>query len=334
MTIAKGILVALAVIVSTKLPAAQLGVVGDSTVTGAATAPAFEARTMQLFRALQAPAVTPAVVRIFPEDGWTSGLENWVWQKVDSPDDSYPALIAQTLRIAAKDVVVVAKNGAQIEAIPVQLKALAKHSPELPTHVLVSFTANDLCAEEIYATSLEVTRQRYRSALQEAWKELGENFKAAPKGTVFFVTAPLDVVSMLRQESIRSKMIPFADREMISCGALRENRFSFSIESWFMARMLNRMCPALLTVPVAAFDQWQRLAAEQTMQMDEWRGRIEQLNAHYGALGFRWRFVDSLRQLKFGPEDIGTDCFHPSKLGHRKLADHVLPYLSNLKQTP
>ncbi len=327
-------------------PENWIAVVGDSGTTGAASAPALEPTLAKLFEHFKTFFTEPHLRSSFPvkepmtrvfysrheyQQGvdWWSGLKRNSAAKLalmlDAHENSFAYIAGRALGVEAQDIVLVGQDGVMVDAIPAQLgRIFEMKTSTLPPRMFISFTANDLCDEEVIEEPVEARAARFRARLEQAWEESAPFLRAHAKGTRISVLAPLDIANVIDNREIQTQKVNVEAQGEITCGRLRSGELKSSLTAWFVLRMLNLMCPSVTSTHPGDRARLDKLRAVQTAFIGVWQEQIARLNTRYASQGIRWEFLSALRDVHFGAGDVGNDCFHPSAQGHAKIADVIL----------
>jgi hypothetical protein len=152
--------------------------------------------------------------------------------------------------------------------------------------------------------------------------------KAHAKGTEIAVLAPLDVIRMITDPRILAQTTNVEGQGEISCGRLRHGETRWTPGGWLILRMLNLMCPSVTATHLDDEGRLRHLREVQLGFVAAWKEVLAELNSQYSDEGLRFRFLESVRDVKLAGGDVGKDCFHPSVRGHEKLAEAVLQELA------
>lgn len=339
-----------------------VGLIGDSGITGAATSidldPNFwslgrlignflweSRRTVQIADPARVPGLqdfgiadqerlSPLVRVVYSKaefqeavnDGrrYEKNLEAKGSLRLDIPEYSFGYLLARGLGIPAERIVLTAQDGRRVGAILEQAERLKEVSSSMPSLLIISFTANDLCGDELKG-SLEAFRAQFRGEVQKQLHGLIAGSRPHPKlGTRVVILAPLDVPQILTNENLLSQEVNFQGRGPMACGEIRENRAAASSLGAKMQETLVSMCRSI--VPTSRHDtaSIQKIQAFQREQIEVWREVVAQLPQTPG-----WSFEvrDENRKPLFVKGDLANDCFHPGPGAHSKIARELLRVL-------
>ncbi len=335
-----------------------MAVVGDSGVTGVVTATDIEATVpslMHLFGdffstrrwtprvalASELPAASrfgiekiEPLTRIFyssgefERNGWlgklTANLTAKLALRLDQPEKSFAYMLGRSRGIAASDIVLVGQDGARLDSIADQLQRVFEMKTKtLPPLIVLSFTANDYCDEDIFDEDLSVVEARLSTLLLKAWSDAKESLQRPhPNGTRIMVLAPLDVGHVITNPDIQAKRIRMEGHGEVTCGQVREGELGFNLKTRFIQKLIGGLCPSVTGTKPSEIEKVERLRAVQQILIRVWQAEIDRLNRTYTQI--RWELVDEVRQISFVADDVGPDCFHPSVHGHGKIAELLL----------
>lgn len=336
-----------------------VGLIGDSGITGAATSldldPNFwslgklianflgeSRRTVQIADPARVPGLadfgiadqerlSPLVRVVYSQaefqeavkDGrrYEKNLEAKGNLRLDIPEYSFGYLLARGLGVPAERIVLTAQDGRRVGAILEQAERLREVSPSMPSLLLISFTANDLCGDELQG-SLEAFRAQFRAEVHRQLHGLISGYRPHPKlGTRVVITAPLDVPQILTNENLLAQEVDFQGRGRIACGEIRENRAAITSLGAKMQETLVSMCRSIVPTSRHNVATIQKIRAFQNEQIEVWREVVAQLPETSG-----WSFEvrDENRAPRFAKGDLANDCFHPGPGAHAKIARELL----------
>lgn len=339
-----------------------VGLIGDSGITGAATSldlqPNFwslgsliasflgeSRRTVQIADPARVPGLSgfgisdqgrlsPLVRVVYSQDEFAEAikdgrryeknLEAKGSLRLDIPEYSFGYLTARGLGIPAERIVLAAQDGRRVGAILEQMKRLREVFETMPSLILVSFSANDLCGNEL-AGSLEAFRAQFRAEVQKQLHGMVQGFKPHPRlGTRVVILTPLDVPQILTNENLLSQEVDFQGRGPIQCGEIRENRAASSQMGAKMQETLVSMCKSIVPTSRHNAAHIQKIQAFQAQQIEVWREVVAQLPR---AEGWSFEVRDESRRAQFARGDLANDCFHPGPSAHAKIARELLQVL-------
>ena len=244
---------------------------------------------------------------------------------LDMQEHSNGYLIGRALDIEARDIVMVGQDGLRVSSLPEQFARIFEmQTDSLPPLVLVSFTANDFCDDDVFSEPLEIRVERFRSTLATAWMNAAPSLRPHPKGTSMVILPALDVVNVLANQELLQQKVFFQGMGEVTCASVRQNKSLNGFLSERMARSLGGMCRSVLNTRPSESDKLQRLRDIQNAFNEVWKNQVDALNKEYGQDGLHWAYVEELRQLNFAAGDLANDCFHPGVGAHAKIADLVL----------
>lgn len=324
-----------------------LALVGDSGITGAASATDINAtvenlwgHVSQIHRPIaelrQMPKVVDPLTRVlyskneFLNAGWWLGP--WLLNvgaklalTLDTHEHSFGYRVGRALGVRSEDIVLVGQDGVRIDTIAQQLERVFEmQTSTLPPLILLSYTANDMCDVRVLTDPLDVWVERFRGALEKTWLDAEPFLRAHARGTKIMVLSPLNLDNVILNTSILKQKILVEGQGQITCEEVRTATPQFSPGPWLILRILNLMCPSVTSTIRDQGDRVQRLQDLQRGFIAAWRQEIKSLNSKYKDRGIEWVFLDEVFNLQFTTGDVGHDCFHPSAAGHAKIADLIL----------
>lgn len=252
--------------------------------------------------------------------------------KIDLLQYSHPYFVGSYFGVTPENMFYVAQDGQRTDSIARQfdrfntIPQIAKRG-YLPELIVISFTANDFCSEEVLQKSPEVLALEYRRVLTNQLTEIRKKFRAHPLTTHLVLMAPLNVAQIFENQALLRRTVPFMGKTA-TCSALREHSeqlFDSPLRTKAFNGLLG-MCPAVLKTKLgdqrriehfkAIFDnvikvQTEVVAALSTETRDGWT------YSH---------FKDSY-DLRFDTLDSANDCFHPGLGAHIKLAKLMITHL-------
>lgn len=333
-----------------------VGLIGDSGITGAATSlelqPNFwslgsliasflgeSRRTVQIADPARVPdrqrdfgihdegRLSPLVRVVYSQeefaravaDGrrYEKNLEAKGSLRLDIPEYSFGYLYARRLGVPAERIVLAAQDGRRVGSILEQMKRLNEVSATLPSLILVSFTANDLCGDELKG-SLEDFRAGFRAEVTKQLRGMLAGFRPHPAlGTRVMIVAPLDVAQILTNPELLAQRVDFQGRGPVACGDIRENRAVADALGQKMQETLVSMCRAI--VPTSRHDTaaLRKIQDFQAAQIEVWRAALAELPP---AAGWSFELREESRRPRFTTGDLANDCFHPGPAAHAKIA--------------
>ncbi|MBX3021182.1 MAG: hypothetical protein KF799_05840 [Bdellovibrionales bacterium] len=315
-----------------------LGVVGDSSVTGAAAHPEIQASWSalggQAWDLLWRPSAQQELVlgfepvtRVFYAQQeiplrslWLRNMEAKAALKLDSEELTFAYLVGRQMGIPPARITVAGQDGALLETLSLQLHRLLEVSPSLPPLLLISFVANDLCDPLVFQQSITSFRASYRATLREQLQTLA-TLPKPPEGTRVLFLPPLDLANLLTNPGLQAQKVRL-DGEVTTCGELRDSRKASTRLSLWMQKVLIHECPSVLE---PARDKARHLARVQELQAAQIQVLQEEI-AELKAPGLRLLLASSVREIAFQEGDLANDCFHPSARGHARIADRLLEH--------
>ena len=321
-----------------------MAVVGDSTVTGAASSERIEATVGNLaslffgfLREDRGYTKSREPLTRVPFSANEYKIAGSKWQvllmnlgaklslRLDVPENSFGYWVGRQLGIEARDIVLVGQDGVTVETIPHQFARIFEmRTATLPPLILLAYTANDFCADRIFDEPVAITAQKFRDSLSRAWGRAAPYLRPHKNGTRIFIMAPVDIVNLITNPEVLAQKVNVEGQGEITCGQLRHGEHRFTLGAWFMLRTLNLMCPSVTATHLEDELRLSRLRDIQNEFNAAWKSQVENLNNSYQTSGLTFQYLEGTRTLKFATGDLGNDCFHPSAQGHRKIGEYVL----------
>lgn len=240
-------------------------------------------------------------------------LLNFGLTTIDNEEYSFGYMVGRALGFKGNDIWIAAQDGKRIATLGLQVERLLGMNPRhLPKLILVSYTGNDMCSEEILKHDISDVVKNYRKTLYHELKKV-LNFPPHPELTTLVFVAPVNILSVVTNEKILAKPV-LRDGKWSMCLDQRQN------SKHFFNSILTRMCPAVLKTK--STDE-KRVAHLRSI----YNGFVEvqrQLLAAISAPGFRLKFIAESSYIDFDQEDVANDCFHLSVKGQSKLAQTIL----------
>lgn len=285
------------------------------------------------------------------------GSINWVGkhtinafsrQYLDFEEYSWGNLLGLSLKVPPPQIEIAAEDGARMKAVHRQMDRLLDQNAQLPDHVFLFFTGNDVCGP---SGDFVTTAEDYGLQLQRGLRYLARNGKSAASGTRIWVMDPVGVMQLVTSDAIQNKSVKAHGRTM-TCRELQKGqgpKLGESLaagdlqqpEKVYFLQMFPRSpadyCP---TVFGRGFDR----DPQEVQQMIANRIRDYRREIQDGVValqeegkkesrfaGFSFHHVPDTGLLVFGPEDIAEDCFHLALRGQLKVAKAVLAAMEREK---
>jgi hypothetical protein len=332
-----------------------IGVVGDSSTTGAAASPHFQASWSNIARHL-ADAVAnlrsddlgpdeplPAPLRVMytmsdfdqaVRDGNAQELniQSLLSQKLDTEEYSFGYALANKLRVKADNVVLVGQDGTRVSSIFSQFQRLMTvGTGSLPPLIVMSYVANDLCGAENFTNGIDAFSRTFTAELRRQFAAVA-TLPANPRGTRLVVLAPLDVANVLTNTDLLTQKIPFEGNGEITCQQLRSGTIGGGGDfAKVMHQLLNGECGAILGPTPDPEGRIAILRALQDAQAAAFQQVIAEFNMR--GLAIHAEYASSMKLAQFRAGDLANDCFHPSRFGADTMANQLLSHeLSNVSK--
>lgn len=320
-----------------------MAVVGDSSATGAAASPQFEAKWLSLLgnvadmiKNIKADDLgpiepLPAPLRVmyteaeFEEAGKKGqkqdlNIESNLSQKVDTEQYSFGYLVGLKMGVPADNIVLTGQDGKTVSSMSTQFERILQVGVGLPPLVLVSYVANDFCGKEIFENPVEKFRQTYEAELRKQFEKIAA-LPSNGQPTRVVILAPLDVANVLSNPQLLSQKIPFEGGE-ISCQQLRDGQISGADAAQFMSKTLAGACDGVLGPSDNPAQRLAQLRALQDAQAAALQTTIAEFNARN--LPIKMEYAASVKNIPFEAGDLAHDCFHPGRVGADRIALHLL----------
>ncbi len=322
-----------------------IGIVGDSSTTGAAASPHFHATWASMFDNtvgnMEPSEPLPPPIRVMyttsefkkaDHEGQAMELniQSGLSQKIDTEEYSFGYILGKKIGLSPDRIVLAGQDGTRISSLFTQFeRLLAVGSPGLPPLILVSYVANDLCPSDNFSNPVDRFRERYTSDLQKQFEQIA-HLQASPNGTRVVFVAPLDIGNVLSNANLLSQKIRIESHRDVTCQQLRDNAVGGNDFTKLMQNTLRGECRGLFAQsnnPAQKLAQVRALQEAQTAALTE---SIDQFNARN--LPIKMQYAASAKQIDFQAGDLANDCFHPGKTGAERIADQLLTNeLSDLK---
>ncbi|ODS51048.1 MAG: hypothetical protein ABS42_00495 [Bdellovibrio sp. SCN 50-8] len=250
---------------------------------------------------------------------------------IDIPEYSYGYLTGRALGLPANRIVMVAQDGQRVGSIYLQMQRFVDVAANLPSHVLVSFSANDICGTELDGSKEEFVNDFKKTAIRE-FELVMRNMKAHPKlGTKFIIMAPLDVPQVLTNERLLQQKIAFEGAGEKSCQEVRHRTVAKNELGNLMQNTMTDMCKAIVGLTPNDKGRIDKIRTFQEAQIATWKEIVDELNKKVDrSQGWAFEFNDSTRRPEYQAGDLANDCFHPGPKAHAKIATELIKSLGKL----
>jgi hypothetical protein len=328
-----------------QLPPVKMAILGDSTVTGAATNPYLKPFFANLAGVLLVNFISPghktgrAKMRretysakeyaVANEKGDLLSLlaESRLSRSFDTPEYSFAYDVGLGLGISPREMLLVAQDGQKVRSISRQLdRVMGITKDSLPPMLLISYGLNDICHPNDVGAEVAAFKSRFKQTVQSQISEI-TRLKPNEKGTVVFISAPLDATNLMDNDELMSQIIPFEGaslldlKDVVTCTQLRDKSFARqTIPGQGLRNAFIGMCKGLrqdVNDPKARVEKVRQL---QNAQIEAWK----EVLAETQVPGFKFILAESVRKIRFTAGDLANDCFHPSVSAHRKIANQFL----------
>ena len=338
-----------------------LGIIGDSGTTGAASDPHISADVwtltfnglngitmmnnnsddrIQLSSQIQSELnINPKLIP--PTRIWQSSQEKsnsksminkikLMGEQLDIEEHSFGYLIGNSLHIRPSHILFASQDGAKAESLYHQFNRLKDAVfGYLPQRVIISYTGNDMCSEDIMTTEPTLLGDRYYKIFKRELQKVFSESKVHPQGTTIYILANLNLIQVLHNSEILEKKVPFQGGN-ISCRNMREgntNRNILGLVPVNFAKSLNGMCTAILKTHPLDQKRIHHLIQIHSSYVDAQKQVVQDLSAEAKFRGIELVFISETAEILFSKEDVANDCFHPSHLAHIKIARKLQKYL-------
>lgn len=238
----------------------------------------------------------------------------------DCLECSFGAQLADLMHLPRENVLIAAEDGRKVSRTLEQFRRLNGTLSHLPQLILISWNANDLCHLDNRMQTPEQIYQRFSEEFYAQMKSALDESKAHSAKTRIVVVAALNIMNLMRNQNVLSKIIPTPKGSM-TCGDVRRQRAGDM-------NALNNMCPNILALNIDTDHELMNLIEQQHLAMVRAQQDVTvRLKREYNER-FEFQFIDSVRQIQFSQSDISDDCFHPSVHGQTKIAKAIFKSLS------
>jgi len=354
-----------------------MAVFGDSISTGAASHPALAYDSLLLWKAFTGEVDLSAKLEHLPAEQqrllqnsltppqrlWPGSRQNdggfgraWLYTiqafsraTLDTEEYSFGYLLGRSLGFAPQNIWIVGDNGSRAAHGVVQAARLLETSHgELPSHLLILFTGNDLCA----ATWGDMTSaESYGQDLRRTLQYLRKHGRSSEGKTVqLYLPAFLPITTLISSEAVASKNIVYYG-EQTTCREARKRLFTASEKdrlrgpvddsrylmfSQMMPPNPALLCPTIYSTASSEPENLSILANRMRAYREQQQAVTESLNREWTSSkekgpAMQIHYLASSAQINFEADDIAGDCFHLSAVGQHKLAKHLANDINSLK---
>jgi hypothetical protein len=341
-----------------------MAIIGDSTVTGAATNPSLEPYFLNLldfvFRidliypdSIAAYENYPSPLEFHIAPGPIPRLHRITYSKreygeaqakgngalidlrggsklsraLDTAEYSFGYLIGRGLGVPANKIVLVAQDGKKITSMADQVERIFDTgSPTLPPILLISYGLNDICHPNDVAEEVSKFKARFK---QTVFEQVSNLVAKAPdsNGTTVMISAPLDATNLMDNEELLSQKISFqSDLVFHQEITCKDLRDkTFADRSDQEVKMRQILISECRGLRGPTPDMAGRVRKVRELQNAQMEAWREVIESlQTKAPGFHLIFADSIRKIHFASGDLANDCFHPSIAAHTKIARQFL----------
>lgn len=334
-----------------------MGVIGDSTVTGAAADPRLDPFPLEMIgRLLNLNVITPGwpayyvdysdpaefniTEPIEPVTRVTYSLveksearakgrgaafsqygEGALSQTLDVEEYSFAYMIGRSLNIRGRNIVIAAQDGQKASTLSRQARRLLDFGGgHLPPLVLVSYGLNDICHPNDVAGDVADFKARFLQTVRAELAAVAAMPVAEGGGTRILISAPLDATNLMVNENLLSQTIA------IEGAGWWRGRISCK-ELRDGSAKLTSVGEGMRSLLIGEC----RGLREET---NDWPGRAQKVRALQMAQIEAWQQAiseiqtsgltiqlgGSVRNVRFASGDLANDCFHPGISAHEKIA--------------
>ena len=320
-----------------------IGIIGDSSVTGAAANPQFQPNWLNLLghagkallnlhsSNLTAGPGYQSPIRVMYTRGeydeakaknqsLEQKIEADLSQKIDTEEFSFGYIVAQKLNLSPDKLVIAGQDGVRVNQMSRQLERLAMTGGgTLAPLVLASFVANDLCHPDNFSKPIEHFSTAYEADLRGQFEVIA-NFPPAPGGTKIVFLAPLDIANVLTNANLLQQRVRFENGN-VTCQQVRDGQLPGGDLSRQMGQTLIGACRGVLS----GGDREARLSQLKNLQNAQ-ATILQKVLTDFNAknLAIKTEYAASTKSIDFQPGDLANDCFHPSQAGAGRIADQLL----------
>lgn len=239
--------------------------------------------------------------------------------RLDIPEYSFGYLTGRRLGFPAHRIVLVGQNGQRVDSIYKQMGRFSELSPTLPSHLIIMYTANDVCGDEV-DQPLERFKLDFETRIRKELDQAIANLTPHTLGTKVVVVAPLDVAQLLTNEELFKQVVDFQGYSTATCGELRKGTVKDSLLGREMQKTLHGMCRAILGTDPNDGDRIGRIRQFQLAQISIWK---KILASYQNTPKWSFQFTEASRKPRFQLGDVANDCFHPGPGAHSRIAIEV-----------
>lgn len=339
------LLICSSLVAGAQTPPVKMAILGDSTVTGAATNPYLKPFVANALGTLVINFAWPGIntgrekmrretyslkeYQAAKEKGELYSLypESRLSRAVDTPEYSFAYDVGIGLGLKPKEMLMVAQDGKKVNTISRQLeRVMGITKTELPQMLLISYGLNDICHPNEVNGDVADFKARFKQTVTAQVNAITK-LKPNEKGTVVFISAPLDATNLMDNDELMSQIIPFEGaslldlNDVVTCTQLRDKSFERqTIPGLFFRNLLIGECKGLRQDVPRPKERVEKVRQLQNAQMEAWREVLSETKV----LGFKFIFAESVRNIHFVAGDLANDCFHPSIRAHKKIAGQFL----------
>lgn len=254
-------------------------------------------------------------------------LESRGSRAVDTPEYSWAYDLGVSLGFQPREMLMVAQDGKKVSSIATQLeRVMGVTKTQLPEMLLISYGLNDICHPNDVGREVGVFKSRFKQTVAQQIQELIK-LKPHDRGTVVFISAPLDATNLMDNEELMSQVISFEGgslldlQDVVTCSQIRDKTFVRQTWPGLQLRgLLIQECKGLRQDVPDPKGRVEKVRQLQNAQIEAWREVLSESQTP----GFKFILAESVRKIRFVAGDLANDCFHPSIRAHRKITDQFL----------
>jgi hypothetical protein len=246
--------------------------------------------------------------------------------KLDVEEYSFGYMIGRSLGVNAKDILIVGEDGKKVRTLSQQFARIFETGIKtLPPLVLVSYVANDFCDEGTFGRSSESFEEYLHEQIFSQIEDL-KKWPANSQGTKVVILAPLDVSQILISEDLLSQIVPLEGQALATCRDLRDQTEAAKTKGNPLAsgikKTLSSECKSVLRGDTRDPQKIAKIQLLQNIQIKVWREFILEVSKHTPQI--EWTLANSTREIIYKNGDLANDCFHPGIKAHERIARQLL----------
>lgn len=247
---------------------------------------------------------------------------------LDTPEYSFGYLVGRAMDFSPEQIVLVAQDGKRTGNLPEQMRRFSEVSEKLPSHIIVSFTANDICGKEM-EEPVDKFRTDFKGVLTDAWKKTMEKETPHESGTQVFVVAPIEITQGITNNDLLEQEIDFEGLGTRTCNQVRRGEPQDNELGKLIDSRLTGMCRGILSIEPNETEKIEKVQALQKTQIEVWKEVLAELPKKDG---WSFEFIEETHQVRFQRGDLANECFHPGPGAHSRLADTLFARLKQVSR--